>query len=103
MQQFKTYPGIPPSGVVERPSILRIPPLPPVNTHPPLRHHLCFFPLAALCVLLHLTGNFGRIKWDHELGVWGCVSACSGGHRRRKSSHSTEKVRVDNMQSVSVF
>lgn len=24
MQQFKTYPGIPPSGAVERPSILRI-------------------------------------------------------------------------------
>lgn len=44
MQQFKTYPGIPPSGVVERPSVLRIPP------HP-------------TGVLLHLTGNFGRIKW----------------------------------------
>lgn len=28
MQQFKTYPGIPPSGVVERPSVLRIPPRP---------------------------------------------------------------------------
>lgn len=45
MQQFKTYPGIPPNGVVERPSVLRIPPLP------------------AAGVLLHLTGNFGRIKW----------------------------------------
>lgn len=44
MQQFKTYPGIPPSGVVERPSVLRIPPRP-------------------AGVLLHLTGNFGRIKW----------------------------------------
>jgi len=44
MQQFKTYPGIPPNGVVERPSVLRIPPRP-------------------AGVLLHLTGNFGRIKW----------------------------------------
>lgn len=45
MQQFKTYPGIPPSGVVERPSVLRIPP-----------------PPAAGVSSLHLTGNFGRIK-----------------------------------------
>jgi len=44
MQQFKTYPGIPPNGVVERPSVLRIPPRP-------------------AGVLLHLTENFGRIKW----------------------------------------
>lgn len=54
MQQFKTYPGIPPNGVVERPSILRIPPsLPPLRTAAP---HLCLpIPLAAARVLLHLT------------------------------------------------
>lgn len=34
MQQFKTYPGIPPNGVVERPSILRIPPFHPTDRPP---------------------------------------------------------------------
>lgn len=51
MQQFKTYPGIPPNGVVERPSILRIPPpsllreRPPLAFTSPLLHPLA----AALC------------------------------------------------------
>lgn len=57
MQQFKTYPGIPPSGVVEPPSVLRIPPLLP----PPSPFALP--PSLSVGVLLHLTGNFGRIKW----------------------------------------
>lgn len=56
MQQFKTYPGIPPSGVVERPSILRIPPfLPPPRCRPLLRH-LCFFLLpVSFCMLLRIS------------------------------------------------
>lgn len=56
MQQFKTYPGIPPSGVVEPPSVLRIPPLPPPSP-------FALPPSLSVGVLLHLTGNFGRIKW----------------------------------------
>lgn len=63
MQQFKTYPGIPPSGVVEPPSVLRIPPLPRPPC-PPFALRPPSLPLSLSAgVLLHLTGNFGRIKW----------------------------------------
>lgn len=76
MQQFKTYPGIPPNGVVERPSILRIPPsLPPSSENgrpsplPPYTSRRCPRPLASY------YGNFGRIKWDYgAAGV--CVCVC---------------------------
>lgn len=76
MQQFKTYPGIPPNGVVERPSILRIPPPSLLRERPPLAFTsplLCLSPLPCARVLLHLTWEFRSYK----LGLWSsvCINA----------------------------
>lgn len=78
MQQFKTYPGIPPNGVVERPSILRIPPPFLLRERPPLtfsRPLIYLSPLPCARVLLHLTWEFRSYK----VGLWSnlvCMRVC---------------------------
>lgn len=57
MQQFKTYPGIPPNGVVERPSILRIPPF-LLCTARPLRRYFASsisLPSVSSCILVGIS------------------------------------------------
>ena len=80
MQQFKTYPGIPPNGVVERPSILRIPPPFLLRERPSAPHlyqppAIYLSPLPCARVLLHLTWEFRSYK----LGLWNvCVFVLTG-------------------------
>lgn len=88
MQQFKTYPGIPPNGVVERPSILRIPPPFLLRERPSAPHlyqppAIYLSPLPCARVLLHLTWEFRSYK----LGLWNvCVCICINGNRNTPPS-----------------